>query len=468
MQRLMLSFNTLRYLILPILCSLMSLNACGESAYNDQIDKSNKQKQWNVLFVVIDDLNTWTGHLNTHQGAKTPNIDRLANKGVSFRHAYSPVPHCKPARTAIMTGLRPWESGIYHGDQDWFSTIKNTVTIPQYFAGHGYQTIGTGKIFHNGKQGHTSPDYWQEYQDFYDDELTIPESDRFNRTLTWGATKQTEEAFADHKRVDWAINKIKQKHNKPFFLAVGIVKPHLGWNVPNKYFDLHPLESIVLPSVLENDLDDIPTIGKQWAKNVEDTFIDDHKSVLAADKWREGVQGYLAGTSFADAQFGRLLDGLNQSEHKDNTIIVLWGDHGWHLGQKQHWRKHTLWEEATATSYIIYVPGLKNQGRIDNTPVDLMSIYPILAELTNLPEPKHSGISLVPLLKNPNMDWETPAIMSYFHGNHAVRQGQYRYIRYADGTEELYDHQIDPFEWHNLQAEHGLTKIKQKMAAYLR
>ncbi len=456
-------------LAIAVLVLASCSNTTTKKQYKTQGNSTStiEKKKWNILFVSIDDLNTWTGHLDTHPNAVTPNIDRLAKRGVSFRHAYSPAPHCKPARAAIMTGMRPWETGVYHGKQDWFSGVKQYESIPQFFARHGYHIMGTGKLFHNGDDGHTTPGYWHEYGDFGYKKVKSIREDRFNETLTWGPSVEQDEEFPDYKRVSWAIERLQQKHDKPFFLGVGIYKPHLAWHVPQKYFDLHPIENIVVPKTIPNDLDDVPAQGKKWAENIEDVFFNDHKKIVAAGKWKQGVQGYLATSSFADALFGRLLEALDNSPYKDNTIIILWGDHGWHLGEKNHWRKHALWEESTNTSFLIHVPGLENQNRIDDTPIDLMTIYPTLAELTGLPEPKHSGKSMVPLLENPDAPWDTPAIMTYMKGNHAVRFGPYRYIFYADGGEELYDHRSDPYEWINLAENKKYADVKARLKAFL-
>lgn len=456
-------FSHFSYRPICLFLSLLCVAALGSQVYAAQI---NPQK-WNIIFFAIDDINGWTGHLGKHPNAKTPNVDKLAARGISFRHAYAPVPHCLPARAALMTGLRPWESGVYHGgNSGWFNAIKNKESIPQFFSRHGYQTMGTGKIFHNGNAGHTTPGYWDEFKKVKGKDPKPKKPTTVNINLSWGAAGK-DKKFKDYKRVTWAISKLNKNYNKPFFLAVGLQKPHLAWYVPKAYYKLHPLNNIVLPQTLANDLNDVPPIGVDFALNVENQFFNDHQKMLKAGKWKNAVQAYLASSSFADAQFGRLLKALDNSQYKNNTMIVLWGDHGWHLGEKQHWRKHALWEEATNTSYVIYIPGLGNQGRIIDEPVDLMSIYPTLAEVTGLPEPGTAGVSVVPLLEGSAQQWDHPAIMTYFRRNHAVRQGNYRYIRYKDGTEELYDHSVDPKEWTNLADDPSLEHVKTNMAAYL-
>ncbi|MBA7592276.1 Sulfatase [subsurface metagenome] len=265
---------------------------------------------------------------------------------------------------------------------------------------------------------------------------------------------------------------MEKSHDKPFFLACGFIKPHLPWYVPEKYFDMHPLESIELPNTLKNDLDDVPDFGKKLAIEVYDPSMEqnfavkggDHNNVLANNQWHKAVQGYLAAISFADAQVGRLLDALEKSEHAGNTVVVLWGDHGWHLGEKQHWRKHALWETTTRTTLIISAPGGIRKNRLCERPVSLIDLYPTLVELCGLPERKGlDGQSILPLLKDPQKKWERPVVMTYGFRNHAVQTERWRYIQYNDGSEELYDHTRDPDEWTNLASQSKYERVIRKL-----
>jgi arylsulfatase A-like enzyme len=269
--------------------------------------------------------------------------------------------------------------------------------------------------------------------------------------------------LADYRIASWCIDQLQKKHDRPFFLACGLHKPHMPWNVPRKYYDLHPAEKIVLPKVLDTDLDDVPPLGVKMARPDGD-----HKAILDSGRWKEAVQGYLAACSFADAQVGRLLDALDQGPHKDSTIIVLWGDHGWHLGEKLHWRKFTLWEEATRAPLICVAPGVTKPGGACPRTVDFMSIYPTLCDLCGLAVPKQvEGKSLRPLLADPKAAWNQPAVTTYLLDNHAVRTERWRYIRYRDGTEELYDHDQDPQEWTNLAKDPKYDAVKKELAAWL-
>ena len=265
-------------------------------------------------------------------------------------------------------------------------------------------------------------------------------------------------------------------------MACGLTKPHLPWIVPRKYFDLHPLESISLPTTLDGDLNDVPDFGKRLAREVYDPSGErnfampggDHSNVTANGQWQTAVQAYLATISFADAQIGRVLDALDKSEHADNTVIVLWGDHGWHLGEKEHWRKHALWDVSTRTPLIFVPPGNSAaakgvaRNRLCQRPVSLIDIYPTLIDLCRLPaRAQLDGLNLKPLLQDPERAWDHPVVMTYGLNNHAVQTQRWRYIQYSDGGRELYDHSKDPEEWINLARSHGyedvITKLKDEL-----
>jgi arylsulfatase A-like enzyme len=280
--------------------------------------------------------------------------------------------------------------------------------------------------------------------------------------VDWGPLDLKDEEMRDYQTVDYCIQQINREPEKPFFIACGIKLPHLPWFAPRAYFDLYDPETISMPEINENDLDDIPEAGIDILNNelVE--------KIRKSGKYREAVVGYLACLSFADAQIGRLLDALDSSSYKDNTIIVFWCDHGWHLGEKFHWKKNTLWAEASRSPFFISVPGLAPENVTCMRPVNLIDIYPTLVELCGLPEKKDlEGVSLVPLLIDPASQWNRPSLCTRKKGNHALIDDRYRYIRYADGSEELYDHEIDPNEWTNLAENPGYNEIKNRLAAWL-
>jgi len=454
-------------LILPLALAAMD----GVSAARAAAEKPN------VLFIAIDDLNDWVGYLGGHPQARTPNIDRLARRGVAFTHAYCAAPVCNPSRTALLSGMRPFTTGVYDNSTQGLNVISaETVTLPRLFKENGYYVAGAGKIYHGA---HRPDSDWTEYRGDRDD--TPEESARANEPA---ATKEpapaqsgpgtasifrfkpldvTDDQLGDSHIVNWVIKKLKVTRDKPFFLACGLNKPHVPWYVPRAYFDMFPLDQIILPKVLDTDLDDVPPEGVKMAK-----ADGDHRQIIQSGRWKEAVQAYLAAGAFCDKLVGRLLDAFDKSPNKENTIIVLWSDHGWHLGEKLHWRKFSLWEEATRAPLVFVVPGVTPAGGVCERTVDFMSIYPTLAELCGLKAPAQvEGVSIRALLADPKAPWDRPALTTYLFNNHAVRSAGWRYIRYHDGTEELYDEVKDPMEWTNLAGRPELARVKAELAQWL-
>ena len=433
----------------------------------------------NILFIAVDDLNDWVGHLAGHPQARTPNIDRLASRGVSFTRAYAPAPLCNPSRVSLLSGVLPSNSGVYGNGERFREKLPDAVTLMQHLGAHGYSTQGAGKIFHGTRAG--DPDSWDEYHT-----LARPRGPRHvgerqegvpaSAWAPWGPLDIDDSEMFDVKVVDWAIGELKKPREKPFFLACGFTKPHLPWYVPRKYFDMHPLGGIELPATLDSDRDDLPAFGQKLAAEVYavsgsrnfSRHGEDHAMVLKHNQWRRAVQSYLATISFVDAHVGRLLDALDESEHAANTIVVLWGDHGWHLGQKQHWRKHALWEVTTRTTLIVSLPAPARRGAASHRPVSLIDLYPTLAELAGAPARGGlDGQSLVPLLENPQAEWPRPVLTTYGYRNHSVRTERWRYIEYHDGGRELYDHDADPNEWTNLASLPEYASVVEELAAFL-
>ena len=421
-----------------------------------------RHKRPNVVFIAVDDLNDWIGCLGGHPDSKTPHLDALAGRGVLFTHAYCAAPLCNASRAALLTGVLPSTSGVYSNNHPWRPVLPDVTTLPQCFMKQGYHVMGGGKIFHGRFK---DPASWHEYFERPGDPQPpkrpvngIKNAQHFD----WGPLDVDDEAMGDYQLVDWAIDRLKQPWEEPFFLAAGLVKPHLPWYVPRKYFDLYPEDTITLPEINENDLDDIPPYGKRIAHPERD-----HAQVIKTGNWRKAVAGYLATIRFADTCIGRLLDALDKSPYADNTIVVLWGDHGWHLGEKLHWRKFTLWEEATRNPLMIVAPGVTPPGERCDRTVSLMDLYPTLAQLCGLELcGEQAGKSLLPLLKDPRAPWERPALTTYGRNNHSVRSERWRYIRYHDGTEELYDHSKDPMEWTNLAGEPENAPVKKELARW--
>ncbi|MHC4995699.1 MAG: sulfatase, partial [Planctomycetota bacterium] len=405
----------------------------------------------NVLFIVVDDLNDWITLLDPGAPIKTPNLERLASRGVVFERAYCVSPACNPSRVAVMTGLRPSTSGVYGNKTDWRGALTEAPTIPQWFKKHGYMTFGAGKIFHHHLDGAFHDD--ASFDDFRPmDKDPMPPS-KLNgidwgvksANYDWGAWPEDESTTPDVKTVDWAKLVLGGQQHDPFFLAVGVFRPHMPFHVPASYFEVYGgadgRGDVIMPPRREDDLNDIPSGGMELWNQKRHFF----KTMMEADEkmpgsWRHAVRSYQAAASFADAQIGRLIDTLDSSAYADNTIIVLWSDHGYHLGEKEHWEKFALWEKATRVPLIVVAPGVTEPGGRCAKPVDLTGLYPTLIELCGLePNRELDGVSWRPLLEDPSRGWGRPAITTYQRGNHAVRDERYRYIRYADGTEELYD-----------------------------
>ncbi len=415
----------------------------------------------NVLFIAVDDLNHWVGHLGRNKQTRTPNLDRLAKRGVTFTRAYCAAPVCNPSRAALMSGLRPGSTGVYDNGQDWKPVIAREQTLTTQFLNAGYNVFGAGKIYHANAH---RPGEWSDYFVGSKERVTPHPTAKDDGV---GGIKfkplTNDSKLSDESIVDYGIRRLEARYDKPFFLAVGLHKPHMPWNVPRKYYDLFPLDSIELPPTIKDDLKDVPAAGVRMAKPGGD-----HAEMLKSGRWKEAVQAYLATIAYCDAQIGRLLDALDRSPHKENTIIVLWGDHGWHLGEKQHWRKFALWEEATRMPYIWVAPGVTKPGGVCNRTVDLMSLYPTLCDLCGISIPKHvEGESIKALLADPGAMWNRPAVTTFHRNNHAVRTERWRYIHYADGGEELYDHDKDEYEWTNLAGNPQFAQTKKELGKYL-
>lgn len=436
------------------LCMVVSFAGHSADTTRSQANRPN------VLFIAMDDFNHWATHLGRNVQAKTPNIDRLAARGVTFRHAYAAVPACEPTRAAMMSGLRPWVTGCYYNGDKWHRLIPEGSGLTAQLLKAGYYVAGAGKVYHADQYFSSE---WTEYMD--DTGLShhgegVAKEEGFHEPLKHDLK---DEDLSDWHVVKWCMDKLSQKRAQPFFIACGLHKPHLPFAVPRKYYDMFPLESIQLPPYKEDDLNDIPPAGVAMARPGGD-----HARFLRSGRWKNAIQSYLAACAYTDMNIGRLIAALDESSARNNTIVVLWGDHGWSFGEKRHWRKFALWEEPTRTPLVWVVPEVTKPGGICDRPVDLMTIYPTLCELTHVPLPKHvAEPSLAPLLRDPAKPWSHPAITTHGFSNHAVRTEQWRYIRYADGSEELYDVKKDPFEWTNLASTPQTAPARAELARFL-
>jgi arylsulfatase A-like enzyme len=419
----------------------------------------------NVLFIAVDDLNDWIGCLKGHPQTLTPNIDRLAASGTLFTNAHCPAPACNPSRSAIMTGIAPNQSGLYDNRQKMREILPTADLMPKHFSRNGYHSLGSGKILH----------YFIDAQS-WDDYYPAKESENpFPRTLypqhrpvnlsrggpwqyvetDWAALDATDEEYGGDWLVSkWVSEQLAAQHQKPFFLACGIYRPHEPWFVPRSYFDKFPLAQIQLPpGYRADDLDDLPTAGRRRGPNRY------FEHIQAEGQWKQGIQGYLASIAFADAMVGRVINALESGPNAHNTIVVLWSDHGWHLGEKQHWQKFTGWRVCTRVPLIIRAPkgcpGLA-AGTLAGTkceqPVNLLSLFPTLTGLSGIPDSNQADApSLLPLLEDSRADW--PHVSTTYLNrpeDYSISDQDWRYIHYNDDSEELYQISSDPHEWSNL------------------
>ena len=461
----------------------LTVPSMARPSENRAIEKQNNTPP-NILFISVDDLNNWVGYLKGHPQTKTPHMDRLVEAGCAFTDAHCTTPLCQPSRTAVLTGLSPVKTKVYENGSKFDHTAYTM--LPQFFAEHGYATYGTGKIHHKKnvtevifQKSYMTEQRWSPFDgesaDYTKKELPSKGSKNprhviqsgpagkryvmpFNRmsserspddkkgeSFDWSAFDLPDDAFGDSKIVDWATQQIETHGSqKPFFMAVGFYRPHIPLYAPVKYFELHPLESIQLPTTTINDLEDIPTAGKKRALSA--VTAGTHAHVTQNGQWTKAVQAYLASISFVDHQVGRLVDCLERTSHADNTLIVLFSDHGWHLGEKQAWGKQTGWIHSTQVPLIFCGPRIQ-AGTLCEETVSLLDLFPTLSEVAGFPVTGLDGVSLAPLLRDPIHTTER-AVKTYINSDDFVLSSKdYRYIRYGDGSEELYDVKNDPREY---------------------
>jgi arylsulfatase A-like enzyme len=420
-----------------------------------------------ILFIAVDDLNTWSKLYDPACPIEMPNLERLAARGTFFTRAYCAAPACNPSRAAVMSGQHPTTSGLYNNPDKLTKHHRDTVFLPQWFQQHGYRTWGAGKILH-GEPLHAGDPGRPIWQDFTRKSVIYPNSKLHgpsgkgpgkNRVFDWGLM---EGKLSDDLTMEMAIEKMRQrKGDGPVFQAVGIFSPHLPHFARKEHFDRYPIGSLTVPPMPADDYDDIPPIAREtvlYQRYFNQQLFD---ACAAGDPGplHQLIQSYQAAATYADEMLGRLLDELDASGRADDTVIALWSDHGYHLGDKESVIKFSLWEMACHVPLIIVAPGVITPGsRCDET-VSLIDLYPTLIELAGLP-PKEGldGQSLVPLLKDPQADRAEPAITTWLEGNHAVRSKDWRYIRYRDGSEELY-RDDDMWNHENLADHHEFDPV---------
>ncbi|MCM8538620.1 MAG: sulfatase [Lentisphaeraceae bacterium] len=439
----------------------------------------------NVIFFSVDDMNDWINPMG-YKGAKTPNLDRLAKMGVTFQNAHSPATFCAPSRSAIFTGKYATTTGCYK-TQVYFHDHPEIVPMQQSFKNAGYKTFGGGKLFHH-REGYADLRGWDEFfvrneeqkkkgwpNDSWGEDTPLPKNipvSPYNKGkkatpglfLEWAPIpNEQEEEMADTKRVNWACSVIEKKHEKPFFVAVGIYAPHFPNYAPKKYFDMYDRSKIELPPYKEDDLADLPEKMKKQKINRKKAH---HDKLVKMGLVEDAIHGYLACVSYADAMLGRVLDSLENSPNKDNTIVVIWSDHGYHHGEKGDWGKHTLWERTSNVPFIWAGPGIAKNKSVD-TSVSLIDMYPTFVESCGLKQDSGlEGKSLTSVLAKPETAQDRDVFLPYLELNaFALINQNWRYIHYADGSEELYNLQKDPHEWNNVASNPEFSSIKEQLKA---
>ncbi len=491
--------------------------AAGSSDIAAEGNKKAKSKKPNILFIACDDMNDWVGFMQGHPDTRTPNMDRLAKRGIVFDRAYCASPICGPSRAAVMTGMKPETSGVYNNKGTYIDYVPNAVSLPRFFKNNGYLVMGAGKINH--AMGCVVPENYHEFgpdagaiggpftweelnmnpgkkvvrkdiagisntiesgivKNIYPGkvikrgnlEAVLPLNGIDNRidrpangynTFDWGPLDIEDDQMPDGKMAKWAVEKLNSQYTSPFFLAVGFYRPHQPWYAPAKYFK--PFEKqLSFPPTVKGDLDDCGEAARHYSHY---PWSGSFATVQKHKQWQDAMRGYLASIHFVDAQIGRILDTLDASPYKDNTIVVLWADHGWELGNKEHWGKHSPWEGSMKVPMIIVPPANMNitadrsQGF-----ASLLDLYPTLADLCGLPvSDQLDGKSLKPVITG-----ETDKVRDYIattlgRSTFAIRQDDMKLIRYYDGSEELYDLKKDPEEFTNLITDKGYKKELKKL-----
>ena len=463
----------------------------------------------NVLFIAVDDLNDWIGCMDGHPQAQTPNLDRIAKRGVLFTNAHCAAPACNPSRAAVFSGRMPNVTGVWSNQSGSLDRLyPKARLLTSAFSQAGYHTIGTGKLLHSGgmsafdeyfsvgqrwspltkesiqyaqnelpTKGTDSPRHV--VQDSRGRTIVLPlnrmPSDRKpdstdGESFDWGPFDVPDSDFGDTQITDWVIKKLAGNFDRPFFFGVGYYRPHIPLWAPQRFFDRFVDSPGQLPRIKRDDLDDLSPVAQTWA--LEPITAGKHATVVRHNQWQAAVEAYLACVSYVDHEIGRLLDTLDKSSYGENTVVVLWSDHGWHLGEKQHWGKWTGWERSTKVPLVI-IPAKKSTDRIAvgsrcEQPVSLIDLYPTLVELCGITAPdKLDGQSLVPLLREPTRGTGRAVVTMFDPGNVSLRTDRWRYIQYAGGSEELYDHREDLHEWYNLAGSRDYAGQIQRFRAML-
>jgi len=453
----------------------MSAGAAGLAVSTAMLPQANAQPgSPNVLFILLEDVPNWFGCMGGHPDTLTPNIDELAGRGTLFTNAHCGSPICNPSRTSMLTGRRPDTTGVYYNEDDWREFVADDViTMPRYFRDSGFNLVRAGKIFHGQFD---ERDVWDQYYDGKSTHL-LAGHDPYNpmkpwnglnyvmegqEFFNWGPTDAPESTIADYKRVRYLNELLLDGMRQPFMMMYGTTKAHLPSMAPRRVMERFNPAEITLPPMNPNDLDDLPPS----ALNYIDSWY--HEDVTGGKQWRKVIAAYLATIHYLDEMVGRLLYRFDNSPHAENTIVVIVADHGFHLGEKTHWRKATLWNESTQVILSIYAPGVTTPNTVCDQGVSMLDIYPTLVDLCGLPQPVGlEGRILTPWLQNPSATRQEPAVVTLEAGNHAVINEQYHLINYANGDQELYDRAFDPNQWNNLAPDPAYADIIAQMMLWI-
>ena len=441
----------------------------------------------NVLFISVDDMNDWVGVFGGHPKAKTPHLDRFAGEGAMvFQNAHCPGPVCGPSRSALLSGFMPNTTGVYGNSTNMLGSeyVQKYATLPEYFSQNGYRTISRGKISHahftkNGSdRGQWMYDHWERTEGGFNiirETLTSRDQNIINgkpgppskftkgsgSPFSWAVGGAAVEDTSDYRTAMWAAEQLQAEHEQPFFLAVGISKPHLPFFSTREFWDLYPEDGDYAPEINENDFNDVLNRSGKPVRSPTPDYLWLKENGLIS----ECARAYLACLSYADYCLGAIFEGLEKSPHADNTIVIFWGDHGWHLGEKLRYRKGYLWSESTRTPMMVRMPGMTGRNDCER-PVNLIDFYPTLLELCGLPEkPELDGRSFAPLLEDPDQEWH-PTVTVAGKGNASIHDERWNYIKRVDGSEELYDLENDPLEWSNLASNPEFFDVKKRLSAY--
>lgn len=460
--------------------SLMLLTAlCVSSLPTAMVSADNTKP--NVVFLAVDDMNDFVGCLVSRPNAITPNIDRLAARGVCFTNGHTAGVFCAPSRAAIFSGQYASTTGCYE-TPNYFVHHPEIESLQTSFGKAGYTTLGAGKLFHHPAGAIDQRDWTKfflrnQFQreggwalESWSSDTPVPQpfpASVYNKGkeitgglfLEWGAIPDEREGeMADTIRANWAVEQLGQKHDKPFFLACGFYAPHYPNYCPQRYFDLYDRDAIETPAFKEDDLEDLP---QKIIKQRQNRRKQHYDKLVAMGAWKDALHGYLACISYADAMVGRILNALESSPYADNTIVVLWSDHGYHLGEKGQWGKHTLWERTSNVPFVWAGPGIAKRERTDVT-VSLIDIYPTLVEQCNLPAPRQKleGVSLASTLKEPAEANDRTVYLPYINpGEYTLMNRDWRFIHYDEKNQELYNVKEDPHEWNNLASDSQYASV---------